>query len=208
MSIDKAKVRLHFDRHAREYERYAVVQKEMADRLLKMVDEHIKREGHAVESVLEIGSGTGYLTVRLAEQFPSARIVCVELSSRMIETAVARLRQAAPDALERITFIEADAEHLLARVSSGAAVNEIAGDQGCDLIISNAAFQWFNDPRGTVQSCLRALRPERGLLAFSTFGPGTFYQLHASFAEAERLLRLPPGVHGQPFAGRDVWLAG
>lgn len=207
MTIDKSLVRLHFDKHAHEYEQFASVQMEMAARLTASAVEAKRTSGgglRPVRRILEIGCGTGRLTAMLAAAFPSARFACIDLSARMIGLAKRNLEQAQPDAAERVSFIEGDAEAILTGESRTIGVS---GAGGFDLIVSNAAFQWFVTPRDTVKACLRLLQPGGGVFAFSTFGPGTFRQLHASFAEAERLLGMAPVPHGQAFAGRDEWRA-
>jgi malonyl-CoA O-methyltransferase len=214
MTIDKSLVRLHFDKHAHEYEQYASVQMEMASRLTACAVEAMRTGTggrRSVRRILEIGCGTGRLTSMLAVAFPEARFACIDLSARMIAIAKQNLGRTRLDATgdERILFVAGDAERILLegdRILAGAEEAE-GGQQGrrFDLIVSNAAFQWFATPRETVKACLGLLHPAKGALAFSTFGPGTFRQLHASFAEAERLLGLAHAPHGQAFAGGDEW---
>ncbi|TMV44464.1 methyltransferase domain-containing protein [Paenibacillus mesophilus] len=213
MNIDKSLVRLHFDKHAHEYEQFASVQMEMAARLTASAVEAKRTSGggqRPVRRILEIGCGTGRLTAMLAAAFPAARFACIDLSARMIGMAKRNLDQAQLGAAERVSFIEGDAEAILrgeSRSIGAFGVLEQGGQQrrGFDLIVSNAAFQWFVAPRDTVKACLRLLQPGGGVFAFSTFGPGTFRQLHDSFAEAERLLGMAPVPHGQAFAGGDEW---
>lgn len=214
MNIDKSLVRLHFDKHAHEYEQYASVQMEMASRLKELAVEAMRSgngKGRPVRRILEIGCGTGRLTAMLAEAFPAAELVCIDISDRMIEVAKRKLEQARLDAGngERISFVAGDAEKLMSEGSRlsdiVAEAEEATGRRTFDLIVSNAAFQWFATPHETVKACLGLLHPANGALVFSTFGPGTFRQLRDSFAEAERLLGLDPVPHGQPFAGESEW---
>ncbi|MDF2720922.1 MAG: bioC [Paenibacillus sp.] len=201
--INKSLVRLHFDRHAHEYERFADVQLGMAQRLAGLASETLNAADGAgcgaVRRILEIGCGTGRLTMRLAAAFPEARIDCIDLSERMIAVAKRNVAQTG-DFADRVSFTAADAESYVPALAAEAAERPMF-----DLIVSNATFQWLNAPHRTTQACVRLLRPLGGVLAFSTFGPGTFRQLHHCFAEAERLLGLPPTPHGQSFAGREAW---
>lgn len=57
--------------------------------------------------VLELGSGTGYVTRRLAELLPAAEIVTVEQSGAMRSALNARLAPAA-DARRRVTVVADD----------------------------------------------------------------------------------------------------
>lgn len=204
MTIDKSLVKLHFDRHAHDYDRYADIQPEMAARLAAQVREHASRRAGPVRRILEIGCGTGGLTSMLASAFPEASIIAMDISARMIETARRKPQLSALESRGRLSFVEGDAETIAAQWS-GRSVPR--GEQaGFDLIVSNAAFQWLQSPFATARAYARMLA-EGGMLAFSTFGPGTFRQLRESFAEAERRLGLPPVPHGQSFAGRSEWEA-
>lgn len=133
------------------------------------------------------------------------------------------------EAEPRISFAVGDAEELLlpggaaerwlterravsqrlAAQGEGAACTDGADAEahrdGFDLIVSNAVFQWLTEPERTMRACVHLLRPVGGVLAFSTFGQSTFWQLHASFREAERQLGLEPLAHGQNFAGAAQW---
>lgn len=168
--IDKILVRRHFDRSAREYDRYAEVQREMAEELVRRL-RRCDRNGK-VRRVLEIGCGTGFLTERLIRCYPDACLTAVDLSENMV--ACAREKLSSLPGKRR--FVVADAE-------TWAKDGDVAA---CDLIVSNAAFQWFSDPEGTARHLLRRLNPG-GRLAFSTFGPRTFCELHASFRAAKRI---------------------
>jgi tRNA (cmo5U34)-methyltransferase len=50
----------------------------------------------SAEEVLELGCGTGNLSLRLAARYPGARIVCVDASAEMVEVTRARLAAAHP----------------------------------------------------------------------------------------------------------------
>lgn len=205
MEIDKSLVRLHFDRHAHEYERYADVQMQMAEHLAASAAEALRAADGGIRQVrriLEIGCGTGRLTAKLAAAFPAAHMTCIDISEQMIEVAKRNMQQLPLAADGRVSFVAVDAETIVPELAADA-----SGRPLFDLIVSNAAFQWLNSPHSTVQSCIRLLRPGGGVLAFSTFAPGTFRQLHDSFAEAERQLGVPPAPHGQAFAGREEWSA-
>lgn len=202
--IDKSIVRKRFNRHASEYDRYAMVQKEMADKLVEQLAEQLTRPDRLpVDSpsrILEIGSGTGYLTEKLAAMWPQAHIDAVDLSEAMVEEAQTRLGRSA----SRCRFIVGDAERWAEETLSepGSRGNE---DRGIyDIIVSNATFQWFVDPEQTTKRLLRLLQ-RGGVFAFSTFGPRTFHELHESFRLAEAELGLPHLPHGQTFIPHTAW---
>jgi malonyl-CoA O-methyltransferase len=188
--LNKKLVRQHFDRHAFEYDRYAVVQGEMSDQLMDMLEQHFPQK--QVNHILEIGCGTGILTEKLHHKWSSAQITAVDISQAMIEQTKLKLGEASTN----ICFITADAEEWA--VTNGM-------KEPFDLIISNAAFQWFQHPSHTIKSLLTKLQPSNAIFAFSTFGPRTFYELHASFQAAETLLGVKLNPHGQAFYAESFW---
>lgn len=162
--INKQVMRKHFSLHAETYDEYANVQKTMAAELMKMVKEE-KLAGKTNLAILDIGCGTGFLTQMLCDAFPEARITAVDIAPGMIAFCQKKLKT------PNVTFECADIE-------------EAALRQTYDLIISNAAFQWFNSLGKTINKLYKALSGN-GLLCFSTFGSRTFTELHQSYAKAK-----------------------
>lgn len=198
--IDKRIVRLNFNRRATEYDRHAGLQRQVADRLLALVRDVRLGAGSAfaVRRALDIGCGTGYVTAQLAEELPEGavvhvRIVAVDIAERMLEEA--RRRLAAQAASGRVDFRAGDAEKPESVLREG---------ESFDLIVSNAAFQWFDRPLDALAAYVRRLAPG-GILALSTFGPETFFELHESFRMAENELGVPPRRRGPSFPRRDEW---
>jgi malonyl-CoA O-methyltransferase len=186
--LNKNLIRQRFDRHAFEYDQYAHIQRRMAQWLLANIPSH-----STVNSILEIGCGTGSLTLELRTRFPNAELTVIDLSPAMI----AATRQKLADLSARVTFIIGDAESI---------IPQLAEDQpgSFDLIISNAAFQWFNEPEGTALACLHCLMQD-GSFLFSTFTERTFEELRHSFAAAESLLNREAIPHGQSFLTSCDW---
>jgi malonyl-CoA O-methyltransferase len=190
IQLNKKLVRQHFDRHAFEYDRYAQVQYEMAAHLMDMLEQQFPQK--RMKRILEIGCGTGILTEKLHHQWKSAQITAVDISEAMIEQTKLKLKGTA----NSIQYITEDIEVLVS-------TNQLEAEY--DLIISNAAFQWFQQPSLTVKCLLSKLQASGSVFAFSTFGPRTFHELHASFAAAETLLSLEPIPHGQAFLPETFW---
>jgi malonyl-CoA O-methyltransferase len=128
----------------------------------------------------------------IQNHWSSAQITAVDISPEMINQTKVKLGERAKE----IRFITEDAEVLTS-------ANLLQGKY--DLIISNAVFQWFQQPAETVKSLLCNLQSPNGIFAFSTFGPRTFYELHHSFQAAEALLDLKPTAHGQVFHTKEFW---
>ncbi|WP_027408463.1 malonyl-ACP O-methyltransferase BioC [Anoxybacteroides tepidamans] len=177
--IDKQLVRKRFSERAATYDRFANVQKKMADALVIRIAVRPTR-------ILEVGCGTGYLTEQLIRTFPDAHLTAVDIAPGMIAAAQQRLDN-------RITWRCADIE-------------EMAIDERYDLIISNATFQWLNAPERTINRLARALNPG-GQLLFSTFGADTFQELHASFLAALKQHGIAERFSiGPSFPGLSDWL--
>jgi ubiquinone/menaquinone biosynthesis C-methylase UbiE len=78
---------------------------EMTERLVEYLPENAAR-------VLELGCGTGNLSLHLAERFPSAAITFVDASAEMVELTRARVAAAHPEAAARGRFVVSRFEEL------------------------------------------------------------------------------------------------
>lgn len=189
LDINKQVVAKRFGRQAAQYDEHAKVQKIMARRLLEKLDQEAP---WTPKRILEIGCGTGYLTERLVQRYPEAELVAIDLSSAMLRVAQDKIGLSHPTV--QIKWIEADAEQFV----------DEPGDPW-DLIISNATFQWFQQPLQTARAYRERLA-EDGMFLFATFGPDTFTELHHAFGEAEQALYgMERNRHGQPFVSLDEW---
>lgn len=79
--MDIKQIARHFSRHANDYEQMAVMQKDIADRLLKMIPEK------EYSTILDIGCGSGYLCRKLRKCFSAAEITGVDIAPEMIRLA-------------------------------------------------------------------------------------------------------------------------
>lgn len=145
--INKQLITRRFSRAVESYNREAVVQKRIAHRMSDMLNHYLPRPCHRV---LEIGSGTGFLTRRLINTLHPEQLVLNDICREM-STCFADLLGSG-----RATFLAGDAERL-------------AFPQGQDLIVSCSALQWFVSPEQFFERC-NALLKQRGYFAFSTFG--------------------------------------
>jgi len=179
----KQSIRRNFARRAGSYDRHAEVQRLMARGLLARVEEVLPR----ARKILEVGCGTGYLTALLRQANREAELVALDLDAALLAQARSRL---GPD--PRVSWLVADGEFF---------------DRGdFDLIISNAAFQWFTRPQETLQAYARILSPG-GCLAFSSLGPRTFRELETSLSLAAAALHLErtPEIPAQKFLTLQDW---
>lgn len=199
IDIDKERVRRNFNRYATQYDHYAVVQRWMGDELLRYIHEALWYE--PPRRILEIGCGTGALTAQLLDRFPEAQLTVLDLSDRMIEETRKRV---APLDQSQMTFLVGDIEEWARKEAKAMQGGMMTRKNGYDLIVSNATFQWLNTPLDTCHALMKLLEAGGGM-AFATFGPRTFYELHDSFARAEQELSLPHTPHGQGYLDEQAW---
>lgn len=182
--MDKRLVRAHFGRSRKTYDEYAIVQKKMGVRLATMV-----ADAGAFKRILEIGCGTGFLTKKLAELYPQAEIIASDISPLMLEQARENLGEYA-----NIEYMVVDGEALTL-------------EGPFDLIVSNAAFQWFRDYPAALEGLKEKLIPG-GYLFYATFGEETFWELHQAFTIAREELGIAAGCdddrHGPTFITREA----
>ena len=183
MNSDKQRLGHNFGRQAAQYDRYALVQRRLADQLIQT----LARQPENFNRILEIGCGTGYFTSLLRQTFPEAEITALDLAPAVLQAARTRLGEAAG-----ITWLVADGEQ------------ELPGS--FDLITASSVFQWFTRPEQACRLYWEHLQPG-GLLAFTSLGPLTFQELAASFTQAGT--RFPdltlPVIPAQGFARGREW---
>lgn len=161
--IDKRLARLAFSRSAEHYDEVAVLQREIAQRMLERLD-LVRLEP---KTLLDVGCGTGFATAALLRRYPKAQVLALDFALPMLRHARQRGRW-----WRRPLCLCADAECLPIR------------DNSLDLLFSNATLQWCNDLEHTFAEFLRVLRPG-GLLMFTTFGPDTLKELRAAWAAVD-----------------------
>ncbi len=161
--IDKRLARRSFEQAAPDYDRVAVLQQEIARRMLDRLD-YVKL---TPSRVADVGAGTGFSSELLLHRYPRAQVVAVDFALGML-----RLARRRGSWLHRPRAVCADAEALP------------LADTCVDLLFSSATLQWCNDLEETFRGFLRVLRPG-GLLLFTTFGPDTLGELRQAWASVD-----------------------
>ena len=178
-ALDSRAVRRSFARAAATYDSAAVLQREIGARMAERLD--LVRI--APTAILDAGCGTGDALPMLAQRYPAAQRIALDVAHAML--SLARERHAVHrSALARVTsaFRRRDAE------ASWFVCADIAflplASRSVDLVWSNLALQWVNDLPVAIAELHRVLRIE-GLVMFSTLGPDTLQEVRRAFRLAD-----------------------
>jgi malonyl-CoA O-methyltransferase len=165
--LDKKKVRKSFEQAAITYDASAVLQKEVASRLLERLD-YIRLQPKAV---LDLGCGTGVITADMLKRYPKADIVALDLALNMLKKTQQNTKGWFS---KKPSCVCADAERLP------------FSDNSFDLLVSNLMLQWSNDLQLVFNGFQRVIAPN-GLLMFTTFGPDTLKEMRESWAVVDNI---------------------
>lgn len=159
--IEKKSVEKNFSKGAESYDKYAIVQKYMAEKLFEI----IKTKGENYKEIIEIGCGTGIFSEKIVNFFENSNFEFVDISNEMILKAKLKINEN-----KNIKYICCDGE-------------SYRGEKKYDLIVSNAVFQWFQNIEESIKNYFDMLN-EGGVLLFSVFGDGTYKELKSSLKKA------------------------
>lgn len=165
--IDARAARRRFDRAAATYLAAARLETEVGARMLERLD-YVRI---SPQRILDAGCGPAPQAAVLGKRYPGAQLLGVDFSLPM-------LRQArSPGWLARLRGVRRP----VAVCASLARLPFAAGS--VQLLWSNMALHWVDEPRAALQEFQRVLAPE-GLLMFSTLGPDTLKELRAAAGDA------------------------
>lgn len=167
--IDRKAMRAAFEKAATSYDAVAVLQQEVADRLVERMDLVAMKP----ISILDAGTGTGFVSKLLAERYPKAKITALDLAFNMLKQAKGK-RTFKQRWNKQFTYVNAEVENLP------------FADASVELIISGLTLQWCQDLPKVFAEFKRVLAPG-GLLMFSSFGPDTLKELRQSWAAVDEL---------------------
>jgi len=174
-SLSKHRSRLHFERAARTYDSAAVLQREVATRLLERLELIRLRP----QAILDAGSGTGQLARSLAARYPQARVIALDSALGMLRQT--RTGSTLWSRLARILFRNVGRERGVLRVCGD--FEHLPLHAGSvDMVCSNLALEWSETPEQALREMLRVLA-RGGLLMFTTLGPDTLKELRAAHPE-------------------------
>ena len=162
-ALRRSDVRRRFDRAATTFDGadfvHATTREGLLDRLGPMRVE--------VNTVLDVGCGTGSARRLLSKQFRGARIIGVDLSHGMLRQAREKRSW-----FSRSPAIQADATALP------------FVDHVVDVVFANLLLPWVDDPAAFFREANRVLRRD-GLLLFSTLGPDSLLELRRAWQVAD-----------------------
>ncbi|WP_312917794.1 malonyl-ACP O-methyltransferase BioC [Stenotrophomonas sp.] len=162
--FDRNHVRRAFARAASSYHAAAVLQQEVAKRLLESLD---YLEDRQPQVVLDVGSGPGHSSAAMKKRWPKAQVIALDLAQPMLVEAKKQAGWWRP----------------FSRVCADARALPLA-DNSVDVIFSNLCLQWVEDLPAVFAGFRRVLKPG-GLLVCSSFGHDTLVELRAAFAQAD-----------------------
>ncbi len=117
--------------------------------------------------VVDLGAATGSGCRLLAKRFRGARVLAVDVSSRMLERAKQKRGW-----FTRSAFIQADALALPLR------------DHSVDVVFANLLLPWIDEPAAMFAEAARVLRKD-GIVAFSALGPDSLVELRQLWRECD-----------------------
>lgn len=149
--INKLKVQQRFDLASHTYDKVATIQNICAKQLVYSLAD--KWPDFKPDTILDVGTGTGYLPELLFPAYPDSHFTLNDLSPNMLLRAQERIREFA-----NIHCLPGDIE-----------TTPIPRH---DLVVSNFALQWVNQ----LEPILQSLYENSKVLAFTCLLQGTFQE--------------------------------
>lgn len=149
--LDKRRIARSFGAAAVTYDRYAHVQRRVAEDLREFCPRFAKGA-----PVLDLGCGTGYMAEGVLQSADAPNVLLADLALPMVKIA--------REKLPRLSGLVADAEALP------------LADESLAGVVSSLALQWCRDLSVVAQEAYRVLHAG-GELVLSTLGPDTLHEL-------------------------------
>lgn len=155
-SAYKAKVKAAFSRQAGKYDKQAALQAKAAALTADMLQDLLLKNEIADGDCLEIGCGTGFLSMHLCSILTQRRLLISDISEDMLAACRTRLGSAVDLSNAKIDFEQLDAEYA-------------ASKRKFAVIASSFALQWLWQPSEAIAALLSKLLPS-GVFLFSVPG--------------------------------------
>ena len=152
-------IQVRFNKASTSYDGVTCVQRDAAGFLVNKLLEH---QDFIPRTVLDVGTGTGYIPELLLENFPKSSFYLNDIALDMLEVCKAKFGRTPP----HMFYLKGDMLELK--------------DHLYDCVISNLALQWSPD----LQYAIRFLHSKSShIFAFSTLLEGTFEEWHTIISE-------------------------
>lgn len=145
---DKEVIKKNFKRSITSYNDTATVQKSLSHKLIDV----LKNLNSEYASILELGSGSGYLSQLLIKTFLPKNILLMDLSPEC--------------PVEEAKYISGDIETLI----------PVIPVDSFDLVVSGSTMQWFHSPSRILSKIFSILKND-GIAGITTFLPETYHEL-------------------------------
>jgi len=152
-------IKRNFTKSASSYDNFTSLHRKIAGKLITDISKESKPS-----ALLDVGCGTGYMTIEFKRIFPETRVVGLDISQGMLD--VARLKE------EHVEWILGDGRDLP------------FPDGIFNLVVSNLAYQWAGDLTQAFKEARRVLVAQ-GKLTGTLFGYKTCQELFLSLDEAK-----------------------
>lgn len=156
----KQAVRKAFDKAADSYDHHAQFQRKVGSLLMDMLPRNLSGK-----VIVDLGCGTGYFSEQLAAR--GAEVICVDLSSQMLEKARQRCGE------QNVSYVCMDAESLS------------LSDCSVDYVFSSLALQWCHELEKPFHQIRRVLKPD-GQALFTTLIEGSLFELESSWRKVDK----------------------
>ncbi len=150
--LNKDLVKFRFKKSIETYDASAVIQKEMAQ---KLVDKILLNCGKNFDKIFEFGAGTGFLSKSILDEIT----FCEYYANDIIEESEYCIK----NIIDNVKFLAGDIE-------------KIEIKENFQLVISNAVMQWISD----IDELLLKIKTNivnDGYFAFTTFGEQNFKEI-------------------------------
>ena len=158
-ALDERAIQRQFARVAATYDSASLLQKKIANELV----DRIELVSPAPETLLDLGSATGYLGRRAVEKFPALSVITIDRVTAMATESSSVDRGARP--------VIALAENLA------------LAQESVPLVLSNMLLHWCDV--GAVFFEVARVLEIGGAFLFSTLGPDTLMELREAWAEVD-----------------------
>jgi len=150
------KIKRNFNKSAKTYDTYATIQNKIGHQLLSMIDPYLNQVSH----LIDLGCGTGLLTLALAKRCTYQRFYAIDIADRLLFNARKRL------STFKITVEEQNFNYF--------------HYENClfDCVFSNMALQWSTNIKKTFTHINQNMRLN-GFFLFSLPLKNTFQELNA-----------------------------